>query len=377
MNRKTRRRQPRQEDVFFADLDAIAGNVADGDFDDDDAVVPGSLSPSLPSLLTLGPVRPDADGLRLDKWLADTAPELSRSRLKTLIEAGQVTLDGATIEDASMRVKPGQVATVNVPEASTAEPQPQPLPLSILYEDEHLIVIDKPPGMVVHPAPGSPDGTLVNALLFHCGSTLSGIGGVRRPGIVHRIDKDTSGLMVVAKNDTAHQGLAVQFAERTLERAYYAVVWGSPMPPRGEVEGNIGRSPANRQKMAVVKRGGKTALTRYRVIRRYLDSVASLIECRLATGRTHQIRVHMAHIGHTLIGDPLYGNQRRRKGVPAAIAPTLEAFPRQALHAYLLGFTHPYTGQHLRFTSPMPEDMCDLIEALGGAPPDEREEAVG
>lgn len=370
MNRKSHRRLPRQEDVFFAGLDAIAGNPADGDFDDDDAIIPGSLSPSLPSVLTLGPVSPDAEGLRLDKWLADMAPELSRSRLKTLIEAGQVTLDGATIVDASLRVKPGQVATVNVPEASAAEPQPQPLPIAIRYEDEHLIVVDKPAGMVVHPAPGSPDGTLVNALLFHCGNSLSGIGGVRRPGIVHRIDKDTSGLMVVAKNDTAHQGLAVQFSERTLERAYYAVVWGNPMPSRGEVEGNIGRSPANRQKMAVVKRGGKTALTRYRVLRRYLDGVASLIECRLATGRTHQIRVHMAHIGHTLVGDPLYGNQRRRKGVPAEIAPTLEAFSRQALHAYLLGFTHPFTGEHLRFTSPMPEDMQDLVRTLGGEPPE-------
>jgi len=346
-------------------MEAFTGPAADGDIDDDDAIIPGSLSPSLPSLLTLGPVRPDAEGARLDKWLAEAAPELSRSRLKALIEAGHVTLDGATIEDASVRVKPGQVATVGIPEASAAEPQPQPLPLDILYEDDHLIVVDKPAGMVVHPAPGSPDGTLVNALLFHCGSSLSGIGGVRRPGIVHRLDKDTSGLMVVAKTDTAHQGLAVQFAERTLERAYQALVWGNPMPPSGEVEGNIGRSPSNRQKMAVVKRGGKTALTRYRVLRRFLGGTCALIECRLATGRTHQIRVHMAHIGHTLVGDPLYGNQRRRQGVPPDVAPLLEGFQRQALHAYLLGFTHPETGQHLSFTTPMPADMDALVRELG------------
>ncbi len=364
MSRKPSHRRPNQQDAFFADLDTFAGPAADNDIDDDDAIIPGSLVPSLPSLLTLGPVRPDTEGTRLDKWLADSAPELSRSRLKALIETGHVTLDGATIEDPSTHVKQGQVATVTVPEASAAEPQPQPLPLRILYEDEHLIVVDKPAGMVVHPAPGSPDGTLVNALLFHCGSSLSGIGGVRRPGIVHRLDKDTSGIMVAAKTDAAHQGLSVQFSERTMERAYEALVWGTPTPRKGEVEGNIGRSPSNRQKMAVVKRGGKTALTRYRVLKSYLDGTCALIECRLATGRTHQIRVHMAHIGHTLVGDPLYGNQRRRKGVPKDVIPLLEGFQRQALHAYLLGFTHPETGENLRFTAPMPEDMASLIDGL-------------
>jgi 23S rRNA pseudouridine1911/1915/1917 synthase len=365
VSRKPRRRPPSQEDVIFADLEPVSGNPADGDIDDD-ALLPGSPVPPLPALLTVGPVGAGADGARLDKWLAEAAPELSRSRLKTLIEAGEVSLDGATIVDPSTRVKPGQTAAVRIPEASAAEPQPQPLPLDIVYEDEHLIVIDKPAGMVVHPAPGSPDRTLVNALLFHCGGSLSGIGGVRRPGIVHRIDKDTSGLMVVAKSDAAHHGLSTQFSERTLERAYYAIVWGTPLPSQGEVEGNIGRSPSNRQKMAVVKRGGKPALTRYRVLRRCLGGGAALIECRLATGRTHQIRVHMAHIGHTLIGDPLYGNRYRRKGVPPALAPALESFPRQALHAYLLGFTHPLTGKTLRFVSPMPKDMEDLLDLLDG-----------
>jgi 23S rRNA pseudouridine1911/1915/1917 synthase len=217
--------------------------------------------------------------------------------------------------------------------------------------------------MVVHPAPGSPDGTLVNALLHHCGPSLSGIGGVRRPGIVHRIDKDTSGLLVVAKSDMTHQGLSTQFSDRTVDRAYWALVWGTPRPAAGEVEGNIGRSPTNRQKMAVVKRGGKTALTRYRTVTSFLGGAVSLIECRLATGRTHQIRVHMAHVGHTLVGDPVYGSNRR-KGVPAEALALLAGFTRQALHARLLGFVHPITGETHTFHSVLPEDMRDLIAAL-------------
>lgn len=350
--------------------DSVAKSVTESipstDVDDDDFVPPSLGIPLPPGRLVTAPVSPEEDGMRFDKWLADAVPEMSRSRLKALIDSGQVTLDDVTIEDASLRVKPGQVASVIVPEAIGADPLPQAIPLSIIYEDDHLIVIDKPVGMVVHPAPGSPDGTLVNALLHHCGSSLSGIGGVKRPGIVHRIDKDTSGLLVVAKNDAAHQHLSHQFQERTMERAYWALVWDTPMPRSGIVEGNIGRSPSNRQKMAVVKRGGKVAMTRYTTLRKYLDGALALIECRLATGRTHQIRVHMAHIGHTLVGDQLYGRQTRVKGILPDIRTLLQEFPRQALHAYLLGFTHPITGEALRFTSPMPEDLDTLVKSLSG-----------
>lgn len=358
---------PAEAGAFPGSLLTLPGPDAIGDPElDDDALFPETAAPSLPAHLTTSPVVAEDNGARLDKWLADAVPNLSRSRLKTLIETGHVTIDGVTIEDPSLRVKPGQVATVDVPEATLADPLPQPLPLDIVYEDAHLIVVDKPAGMVVHPAPGSPDGTLVNALLHHCGASLSGIGGVRRPGIVHRIDKDTSGLLVVAKSDTAHQGLATQFADRTVDRAYWALVWGTPRPSAGQVEGNIGRSPTNRQKMAVVKRGGKTALTRYRTLRTCLGGVLSLIECRLATGRTHQIRVHMAHVGHTLVGDPVYGSTRR-KGVPEEIQAVLSGFTRQALHAYLLGFIHPITGETLTFRSEMPEDMRTLLAHLGGS----------
>ncbi|MFA7429505.1 MAG: RluA family pseudouridine synthase [Rhodospirillaceae bacterium] len=343
---------------------AAPGTLGDPDMDDD-ALQPDTAAPPLRSHLTTRPTTEEDGGARLDKWLADAVPDLSRSRLKALIEAGHVTIDGVTIEDASHRVKPGQIATVDVPEATTANPLPQPMPLEIVYEDDYLIVIDKPPGMVVHPAPGSPDGTLVNALLHHCGASLSGIGGVRRPGIVHRIDKDTSGLLVAAKSDTAHQGLSTQFSDRTVNRAYWALVWGTPRPSAGEVEGNIGRSPTNRQKMAVVKRGGKIALTRYRTVSSFLGGAVSLIECRLATGRTHQIRVHMAHVGHTLVGDPLYGSSRR-KGITADAQAMVAGFDRQALHAHLLGFVHPITGETLTFNSPLPEDMRALIERLNG-----------
>lgn len=369
MPSKSRRtsRAEAQEALLFAGIDPFtrAPDPALADIDDDDSLLPEPLTPRLPSLISTPAARADDAGARLDKWLADLAPELSRSRVKALIEAGHVTVDGVTIEDPSARVKPGQSATIEVPEAAAAHPEPQPIPLNVVYEDDHLIVVDKPAGLVVHPAPGSPDGTLVNGLLHHCGAQLSGIGGVRRPGIVHRIDKETSGLMVVAKSDVAHQGLSTQFADKSVERAYRAVVWGMPRPASGEVEGNIGRSPANRQKMAVVKRGGKWALTRYKLLRTFLGGAASLVECRLATGRTHQIRVHMSHVGHTLIGDPVYGsNRNRRRGIPEPLRVPLAAFPRQALHAYLLGFTHPVTGQALRFESPLPDDMRRLIDLL-------------
>jgi len=233
-------------------------------------------------------------GERLDKLLAGGLDGLSRSRIRALIDQGRVLLDGRTITDASLRVKPGQTFDVFVPEPEPALPQPQDIPLNVEFEDDDLLVIDKPAGLVVHPAAGNADGTLVNALLWYCGERLSGIGGVRRPGIVHRLDKETSGLMVVAKNDLAHGGLAAQFADRTLSRTYQAVVAGTPCPAKGEITGNIGRSSADRKKMAIVS-GGKPALTRYRTLRTF-GTAAALVECTLATGRTHQIRVHMTHV---------------------------------------------------------------------------------
>ena len=303
-------------------------------------------------------------GERLDKLLAAALPALSRTRLKNLIEEGRVVCAGATITDASRRVKPGETFEILVPPPIPAEPRAQDIPLSIVYEDEDLIVIDKPAGLVVHPAPGNRENTLVNALLAHCGKSLSGIGGVMRPGIVHRLDKDTSGLMVVAKNDAAHASLARQFAERTMSRAYYAVVWGIPRKAAGEISGNIGRHPHFRKKMAVVKSGGKPALTRYKVLRRF-GKAASLVECRLASGRTHQIRVHMAAIGHPVIGDPVYGGKSPPGiKIDPALAIAAKHLGRQALHAYLIGFDHPRTGKRLEFQSKITNDINALITLL-------------
>ncbi|MGE5506612.1 MAG: RluA family pseudouridine synthase [Actinomycetota bacterium] len=312
-----------------------------------------------------GLVAEDDAGSRLDRWLAARLPELSRTRVKTLIEDGFVTSSGSTITDPSYRVKPGQTFQVGIPPEAPAEPEPQDIALTVVYEDDQLIVIDKPAGLVVHPAPGNPDETLVNALLAHCGDSLSGIGGVRRPGIVHRIDKDTSGLLVAAKTDLAHQSLARQFAEHSIERAYQAVVWGVPKPASGEIEGNIGRSTADRKRMAVVRHGGKSALTRYRTLASYGGCV-SLVECRLATGRTHQIRVHMASLGHPLVGDATYGRIRghRTAHLPSEARTALLSFPRQALHAYLLGFQHPTKGQWMRFESVIPLDIITLLKFL-------------
>jgi len=314
------------------------------------------------------PVTADEAGTRLDKWLAERLPELSRSRVKALIETARVTTGGITVADPSARVKPGQAFVVTVPPDTPATPEAQPMDLVVVYEDDDLIVVDKPAGLVVHPAPGSPDRTLVNALLAHCGDSLSGIGGVRRPGIVHRLDKDTSGLMLAAKNDLAHRSLARQFEEHSIDRAYRAVVWGTPVPPKGEIEGNIGRSPANRQKMAVVTGGGKPALTRYQVIQSFAGGAVSLVECRLATGRTHQIRVHMTSIGHPLVGDATYGRARagRLKGLSDEARAALADFPRQALHAYRLGFIHPSSGQPFRFETLIPLDINALLKILEG-----------
>lgn len=309
-----------------------------------------------------------AEGTRLDKLLADALPDVSRSRLKALIKEGHVAIHGKTIKSPSYGVKQGDIFSVTTPEPEDPEPQPEAIPLDIVFEDTDLIVVNKPAGMVVHPAPGAPSGTLVNALLHHCGDSLSGIGGVKRPGIVHRIDKETSGLLVMAKNDKAHNGLAEQFANHTTERRYVAVCKGHPMPPTGRIEGNIARHPVDRKRMAVSERGGKWAVTHYRPLATYAQAgtpLATQIECKLETGRTHQIRVHMAHIGHALIGDPVYGHSgklsSRIKG-PARAA--LQSFNRQALHAKSLGFRHPISGELFKFESELPYDIKQLLEAL-------------
>ena len=304
-----------------------------------------------------------AAGERLDRFLAARIESLSRSRLKALIQAGAVAVDGAPEIDPARKLRPGQAVRVAVPAPADAAPRAQAIALDVVHEDAHLIVIDKPAGLVVHPAPGNPDRTLVNALLAHCGASLAGVGGVRRPGIVHRLDKGTSGLMVVAKSDAALAGLADQFARRTILRAYRAVVWGVPAPAAGVIEGAIGRNPRNRKKMAVVERGGKPARTRYRVERALGEALASVVVCRLETGRTHQIRVHLAHLGHGVVGDPVYGSgpARLKRAAPAAA----RSFPHQALHAFLLGFVHPLTRQQLRFEVGLPEDIEKLIDAFG------------
>lgn len=322
--------------------------------------------PSADTIFTPAPALPEETGARLDKWLSGRLPDFSRTRIKALIEQGQVVSAPATITDPSYKVKGGQSFTITVPPDRPADPEAQEIALVVIYEDEDLIVIDKPPGMVVHPAPGSPDQTLVNALLAHCGESLSGIGGVRRPGIVHRIDKDTSGLLVVAKNDRAHHGLAEQFAAHTLERAYKALVWGVPTPVSGDIHGNIARSTQDRKKMTVVAHGGKHAHTHYRVIKPLAGGAVSLVECRLSTGRTHQIRVHMTSIGHPLVGDQTYGRSRaaRLKAIPEEGRQMLAAFPRQALHAYLLGFTHPITAEKVRFESCIPNDINSILKFL-------------
>ena len=300
-----------------------------------------------------------ATGERLDRALQTRLPELSRSRLKQLILSGQVSDNGNVIRDPARKVKAGQTFVVILPEAEDATPQGQPIPLTICFEDAHLLVIDKPAGLVVHPAPGNPDGTLVNALIAHCGESLAGIGGVRRPGIVHRLDKDTSGLIVVAKTELSHRALSRDFAARRISRAYAAVVAGVPVPLSGEIAGNIGRSVSNRKKMAVVADSrGKPAVTRYRVERVFGDA-AALIECRLLTGRTHQIRVHLAHRGHPLVGDPVYGGRGGR-----ALSREIGAFARQALHARHLGFTHPATGETMSFDSALPDDIAKLLSNL-------------
>jgi len=310
---------------------------------------------------------PEQAGERLDRALSQALGQYSRARLKSLIEQGLVERDGATIAEPSHRVKPGEIFTVTVPETAPTTIAAQELPLRIAFEDADLVVVDKPAGLVVHPAPGNPDRTLVNALIAHCGDSLKGIGGELRPGIVHRLDKDTSGLLVAAKSETAMRHLADLFARHAVERAYRALVWGVPARSEGRIEGNIGRDPRNRKRMAIRREGGKPAATRWRVLERFGEA-AALIECRLETGRTHQIRVHMTALGHPLIGDPVYGRASRPRlsRLPAAARALAEAFPRQALHAGVLGFPHPADGRSIRLVSEIPDDMQRLLLALRG-----------
>lgn len=308
---------------------------------------------------------PDSSGHRLDSYLAGRIGTISRSRVKALILEGACERDGQVTTDPSETVQPGATYRLMQPPAAPALPQAQDLPLDILYEDSVLLVLNKPAGMVVHPAPGNPDGTLVNALIAHCGDSLTGIGGERRPGIVHRLDKDTSGVMVVAKTELALTRLSAAFAARDLEREYKALCWGLPNPTAGRIEGDIGRDPRDRKRMAVVTRNGKPAATNYRVLRQ-AGLAAALIACRLETGRTHQIRVHMAHIGNPLIGDPVYLRRRpaAAKLLPQPARDLALDFPRQALHAETLGFAHPLSGAPLRFQAPTPDDFNDLAGAL-------------
>ena len=315
-------------------------------------------------------VPPGAEGERLDRLLAGSLPGRSRSFLKRLIEDGRLQRDdesGGTIVEPSYRVKPGEQYVLDIPDAVDAEPQGEDIPLDVIFEDDDLIVIDKPAGLVVHPAPGNPTGTLVNALIAHCGDSLQGIGGIRRPGIVHRLDKDTSGLMVAAKTGPAHVGLTTQFSNRTIERAYAALVWGLPRPAAGTIDGNIGRSRRDRKKMSVRHEGGKPARTNYEVLKVFMGGAASLLDCRLETGRTHQIRVHLAHEGHPVIGDPVYGGGSTRARTAAVgdnAAAMITQLGRQALHARLLGFVHPATGENLRFESEIPPKIREITGFL-------------
>jgi 23S rRNA pseudouridine1911/1915/1917 synthase len=305
-------------------------------------------------------LEPAHAGWRLDRALAAAVPTLSRERLKNLIRSGAVEGERGAVRDPALKVQGSETLRVAVPEPSSPHNEPQDIPLNIVFEDEHLLVVDKPAGLVVHPAAGNLDGTLVNALLHHCAGSLSGIGGVARPGIVHRIDKDTSGLLVVAKTDVAHEGLAKQFAAHSIDRRYLAIVSGIPVAPAGVVDAPLARSAANRKKIAVVQPGrGKRAVTHWKSLRVLRE--AALVECRLETGRTHQVRVHMASIGHPLIGDPAYGRSGKIHG---KLLKELQ-FHRQALHAAELGFTHPVTKRRLSFSSPMPADMQELFNALG------------
>ena len=324
-----------------------------------------------------------AAGKRLDQWLAaQLGPDLSRSRIQGLIGAGAVEVNGAVVLEAKRKLSNADIVFVRLPEPEPADPLPENIPLDILFEDRDVIVVNKPAGLVVHPGNGNWTGTLVNALLFHCAGTLSGIGGVKRPGIVHRLDKDTTGVMVVAKNDNAHRALAEAFADHGLtghlERAYVALVWGAPAKVAGTIDAPLGRSMSDRTRQAVVRESqgdARHAVTHFEVKERFSEQtngepMASLVECRLETGRTHQIRVHMAHIGHPLIGDKEYGSAFKTKAnrLPEPLRTKVQAFSRQALHARLLAFEHPATGKVMRFEAEMPGDMAEIAAGFRKLP---------
>ena len=302
--------------------------------------------------------------IRLDKFLAQKLPEISRSQIQRLIEAGNVLNEDVIISDNSYKTAIGDTYQIIIPPAQDALPKAENIPLDVIYEDNDLIVINKPTGMTVHPAPGAYNGTLVNALLFHCKDNLSGIGGVKRPGIVHRIDKETSGLLVVAKNDKAHQGLSEQFAEHSIERTYWAIVYGVPQELSGRIEGNIARSNTDRKKMTIAQERGKPAITNYKTLKIF-KMAASLIQCNLETGRTHQIRVHMSSLGHSLVGDKVYvKNKKSSILLPPDIKKYVNEFPRQALHSKSLGFIHPCTKEYMHFDSELPSDLHSLVDKL-------------
>lgn len=315
--------------------------------------------------IILPAVGAEYNGWRLDKFLVRLTPDMSRAHLQQLIKQGCVFCNDVEVIDVACKIHVGDIYKITVPEPENAIPEPENIPLDIIYEDDDLLVVNKSSGMTVHPAPGAYHRTLVNALLYHCQGKLSGIGGVKRPGIVHRIDKDTSGLLVVAKNDVAHRSLTEQFTVHSIERTYWAFVYGVPNPLNGTIEGNIGRSPYDRKKMALVTKGGKNAITHYKTLKA-CGRTAALVQCNLETGRTHQIRVHLSSLGCNLIGDQLYVKAKKTSliGVSSEIKEFINTFPRQALHAKTLGFSHPVTKKWLQFTSDLPEDLQELAKVL-------------
>lgn len=321
------------------------------------------MEKELNNIIYTSAVDENNQGVRIDKFIATDCKQFSRAQVQRLISSGVVYRDDEVISDKDFKTSLNDVYQIIEPEPIEALPVAEDIPLDVLYEDEHLIVINKPAGMTVHPAPGAYSGTLVNALLFHCRDSLSGIGGVARPGIVHRIDKNTSGILVVAKNDLSHNGLAEQFYKHSIERTYFAITYNVPTPLKGKIEGNIARSSFDRKKMALVKAGGKHAITHYETIENYNNTVA-LVKCNLETGRTHQIRVHLSSIGCHLVGDEIYKGRKSCLHLPDDIKKEVLSFSRQALHAQSLGFIHPITKKYLHFSADFPDDMKNLINTL-------------
>lgn len=321
------------------------------------------MSEDINKIFYTNPVTENNTGMRIDKFIAEEIAEFSRAQVQRLIATGAVYADDEIIADKDFKTRYGDIYQITLPEPQQAIPLPENIPLNILYEDDDLVVVNKCAGMTVHPAAGAYHGTLVNALLYHCKASLSGIGGVARPGIVHRIDRNTSGILVVAKNDSAHRHLAEQFFKHTIERTYFAFVYNVPTPLQGVIEGNISRSSFDRKKMALVQTGGKSAITHYKTIENYRNA-ASLIQCNLETGRTHQIRVHLSSLGCHLIGDDIYKGRKSSLNLPEPIKNFVNSFPRQALHAASLGFVHPQTKEYMQFKAEFPDDMQRLHQEL-------------